>query len=341
VSVAKTLLLTRDLTIHFGGITALDRVDIACKPGEIVGVLGPNGAGKTTLFNVISGFLRPTRGTIELDDQEIQDLLPYERVELGLGRTFQQVRLFRNLTVMENLLVAQHRHLKSGAVASMLRLPSWHRDERLAQERVEAILEVVDLRPWADAYPSQLSYGTLRFLELASVLSLQPRILLLDEPASGLDPRARVELRELLRELRSIGKTIVISSHILPELEELCTAVAIIDRGRVLASGSVADIGKRLRVGEVLRVRVLGGDETVDAGLAWFRGRPDVASAERLEDGMLELAFRGDEHEAAALLSAAVGAGIVVASYAPAATDLQELFLQVTGRDEPTAGVAA
>src|SRR2546426_4540558 len=170
----ETLLLTRDITLHFGGITALDGVDIAVKPAEIVGVLGPNGAGKTTLFNVISGFLKPARGHIFLGERDIAGLLPYERVAAGLGRTFQQVRLFRNLTVMENLLVAQHRHLRANAFASMLRMPAWRRDERIARQRVEAILDVVNLRPWADTYPSQLSYGTLRFLELASVLSLQP-----------------------------------------------------------------------------------------------------------------------------------------------------------------------
>src|SRR3989442_8163713 len=161
----EPLLLTRDLSIHFGGITALDSVDLAVKPGEIVGILGPNGAGKTTLFNVVSGFLKPAQGEIMLEDQDITKLMPYERVAAGLGRTFQQVRLFRNLTVFENLLVAQHRHLSSNALSSMLRLPSWRRDERLARERVEAILDVVNLRPWADTYPSQPPYGTLRFLE--------------------------------------------------------------------------------------------------------------------------------------------------------------------------------
>src|SRR5207302_7589030 len=122
---------------------------------EIVGVLGPNGAGKSTLFNVVSGFLKPNRGKILLGDRDLTDLLPYERVAAGLGRTFQQVRLFRNLTVMENLLVAQHRHLRANAFTSMLRLPVWRKDERLARERVESILGVVNLRPWADTYPSQ------------------------------------------------------------------------------------------------------------------------------------------------------------------------------------------
>src|SRR5438132_3017121 len=160
----EPLLLTRDLTLRFGGITALDSVDVAVKPGEIVGVLGPNGAGKTTLFNVVSGFLRPDFGGVWLAERDITDFLPHERVAAGLGRTFQQVKLFRNLTVFENLLVAQHRHLSSNALAAMLRLPAWRRDEKVARQRVEDILGMADLRPWADASPTGLPYGTLRFL---------------------------------------------------------------------------------------------------------------------------------------------------------------------------------
>jgi ABC-2 type transport system ATP-binding protein len=167
---------------------------------------------------------------------------------------------------------------------------------------------------------------------LAHALVHDPQVLLLDEPASGLDPRARVELRELLRELRNLGKTIVISSHILPELEELCTSVAIVDRGRVLAAGTIAEIGQKLRIGEVLRVRVLGDDAAVTAARAWFEAQPNVASA-TLDNGQIEIGFEGDEAGAAAMLSAAIGSGVKVAAYSPAATDLQELFLQVTDRD--------
>src|SRR5437763_12253035 len=137
--VHEPLLLTRELTIHFGGITALDGVDLAVKPAEIVGVLGPNGAGKTTLFNVVSGFLQPARGGIWLGERDITDLLPYERVAAGLGRTFQQVRLFRNLTVMENLLVAHHRPLHSNALAAMLRRPSCLLEWLVAGVCVEAV----------------------------------------------------------------------------------------------------------------------------------------------------------------------------------------------------------
>jgi ABC-2 type transport system ATP-binding protein len=194
------------------------------------------------------------------------------------------------------------------------------------------LLELVDLAHKRNAYVQSLSRGMQQRLCLAHALVHDPKVLLLDEPASGLDPRARVELRELLRELRAIGKTILISSHILPELEELCTSVAIVDHGRVLAAGTINEIGQRLRVGEVLRIRVLGDEAEVQAARAWFEGREDVASA-AIDAGQIEIGFRGDEGGAAALLAAAVRAKIRVASYSPAATDLQELFLQVTDRD--------
>jgi ABC-2 type transport system ATP-binding protein len=168
---------------------------------------------------------------------------------------------------------------------------------------------------------------------LAHALVHDPQVLLLDEPASGLDPRARVELRELLRELRSMGKTIVISSHILPELEELCTSVAIVDRGQVLAQGRVAEIERRLRFGAVLRVRLLLEGDELAAARDRFAAQPDVASATILPDGTVELGFRGDDAGAARLLANAVAEGLPIASFARAASDLEELFLQVTANE--------
>src|SRR6476469_3079012 len=157
------------------------------------------------------------------------------------------------------------------------------------------LLELVDLADKRDTYVQGLSRGMQQRLCLAHALVHDPAVLLLDEPASGLDPRARVELRELLRELRSLGKTILISSHILPELEELCTSVAIVDRGQVLAQGRVADIERRLRFGAVLRVRLLVAGEQLARVRDRFEPDPDVASAVILDDGTVELAFRGGD----------------------------------------------
>lgn len=234
-----SILRTRDISIHFGGIAALNEVDLTVEPGEIVGILGPNGAGKSTLFNVISGYLKPDHGRILFREQEITHLLPYERVAVGIGRTFQHVRLFRNMTVYENLLAAQHRHLSSGSFAAMFRLPNWRRDEQQAQERVERILDVVNLRPWKDQKPSELSYGTTRFLELAAVLSVQPKVLLLDEPASGIQQKEVEALGPMLKQIRDeTGCAILLIEHDMGLLLNTSERVYALDFGKVIAEGT-------------------------------------------------------------------------------------------------------
>jgi branched-chain amino acid transport system ATP-binding protein len=237
------LLETRNLTIHFGGITALDEVSIQLDGGEIVGLLGPNGAGKTTLFNVVSGFLRSERGEILLDGREIQQMLPYERVAAGLGRTFQHVRLFSNMTVYDNLLAAQHRHLDTGAFSAMLHLPAWRRDEMKARDLVEKVLDVVNLRPWKDAKPTELSYGTTRFLELAAVLSLRPRVLLLDEPASGIQQKEVEALGPMLRRIRDeAGTPILLIEHDMGLLLNTSDRVYALDFGQLIAEATPDEI---------------------------------------------------------------------------------------------------
>jgi ABC-2 type transport system ATP-binding protein len=195
---------------------------------------------------------------------------------------------------------------------------------------INDLLELVDLADKRGAYVQELSRGMQQRLCLAHALVHDPDVLLLDEPASGLDPRARVELRELLRELRALGKTIVISSHILPELEELCTSVAIIDHGRVLASGRVDEIAERFRIGGVYLATVLGGEAAAATAEEVFAAQPDVVSVVRRPGGELELALRGDDNAAASVLAAAVRAKVRVSSFGPAASDLEELFLQIT-----------
>jgi branched-chain amino acid transport system ATP-binding protein len=238
-----TLLRTRDISKSFGGVTALHEVDISVQEGEIVGLLGPNGAGKSTLFNVISGFLKPETGRILFMEEEIGHLLPYERVAGGLGRTFQHVRLFKNMTVYENLLVAQHRHLSSGSFAAMLRLPAWKRDEKDARDRVDAILEQVDLGPWKDARPNELSYGTTRFLELACVLSLQPKVLLLDEPASGIQQKEVEALGPMLKRIRDeSGCSVLLIEHDMGLLLGTAERIYALDFGKVIAEGTPDEV---------------------------------------------------------------------------------------------------
>ncbi|HET7483440.1 MAG TPA: ABC transporter ATP-binding protein [Actinomycetota bacterium] len=245
----KPVLRTRDLTLRFGGIAALDEVDIEIRPREILGLLGPNGAGKSTLFNVIGGFLKPDHGRVLFQEDDITYLLPYERVAAGIGRTFQHVRLFRNLTVYENLLVAQHRHLTSGSFAAMLRLPSWRRDERVARERVETILDQVNLRPWRDARPTEISYGTTRFLELACVLSLDPKVLLLDEPASGIQQKEVEALGPMLKRIRDErGCSIMLIEHDMGLLLGTSERIYALDFGKVIAEGRPDEVTSNDRV---------------------------------------------------------------------------------------------
>ena len=262
------VLATEGLTLRFGGITALDDVTVQIHPGEIVGLLGPNGAGKTTLFNAISGFVKPEAGRVMLGGTEIQGMFPYERVTAGLGRTFQHVKLFRGMTVEENLLAAQHRHLHASPLAAMLRLPSWRRDEAEARALVERMLGMVDLRPWRYRYPWELSYGTLRFLELAAVLSLRPSVLLLDEPATGIQQKEVEALGPMLKRIRDdTGCAIFLIEHDMGLLMGTSERVYALDFGKLIAEGTPAEVAADPQVLESYlgRTRREGSEEAQGA----------------------------------------------------------------------------
>jgi ABC-2 type transport system ATP-binding protein len=293
--------------------------------GEIFGLVGPNGAGKTTTLRILATLLLPSAGTAEIAGMSVTR--NPDQVRRVLGFMPDSFGVYDDMKVWEYLDFFARCYGIGPA------------DRR---RMIGDLLELVDLGRKRDDYVQTLSRGMQQRLCLAHALVHDPLVLLLDEPASGLDPRARVELRELLRELRSLGKTILISSHILPELEELCTSVAIVDRGQVLAQGRVADIERRLRFGAVLRVRMLLEGEELEAARARFGQDPDVASAVLLADGTIEIGFRGDDAASARLLADSVAAGLPIVSFARAASDLEELFLQVTSPDrEPLEAVGA
>jgi ABC-2 type transport system ATP-binding protein len=304
---------TSGLVKRYPGTLAVAGLDLDVAQGEIFGLVGPNGAGKTTTLRILATLLSPTAGSAEIAGIDVRRNPDAARRVLGFMPDVFGV--YDDMKVWEYL----------DFFARCYGIPADRRRQMIGD-----LLDLVDLGDKRDAYVQGLSRGMQQRLCLAHTLVHDPQVLLLDEPASGLDPRARVELRELLRELRSIGKTIVISSHILPELEELCTSVAIIDHGQVLAQGRVADIERRLRYGAVLRIRVLGDDDAVEAARLHFAADPNVASAATLDDGQIELGFRGDDDQSAGLLARAVAADIRIASFARAASDLEELFLQVT-----------
>ncbi|MFL5756949.1 MAG: ABC transporter ATP-binding protein [Chloroflexota bacterium] len=308
---ATGLMKRYDRTLAVAGL------DLDVAEGEIFGLVGPNGAGKTTTLRILATLLVADGGDARIAGESVRR--NPNAVRRVLGFMPDVFGVYDDMKVWEYL----------DFFARCYGIPAAKRRRIIGD-----LLDLVDLAPKRDSYVQGLSRGMQQRLCLAHTLVHDPDVLLLDEPASGLDPRARVELRELLRELRSLGKTILVSSHILPELEELCTSVAIIDRGQVLAQGRVADIERRLRVGAVLRVRVLAEGDDLEAARAWFGSQPDVASADLLDDDTIELGFRGDDEASVRLLAAAVGAGQRVVTFARAASDLEELFLQVTSRGE-------
>ena len=307
---------TEGLVKRYDGTLAVAGIDLSVDQGEIFGLVGPNGAGKTTTLRILATLLLPSAGTAEIAGMSVTR--NPDQVRRVLGFMPDSFGVYDDMKVWEYLDFFARCYGIGPA-------------ER--RRMIGDLLELVDLGRKRDDYVQTLSRGMQQRLCLAHALVHDPLVLLLDEPASGLDPRARVELRELLRELRSLGKTILISSHILPELEELCTSVAIIDRGQVLAQGRVADIERRLRFGAVLRVRLLLEGEDLEAVRARFGQDQDVASAVLLEDGTIELGFRGDDAASARLLAQSVAAGLPIVSFARAASDLEELFLQVTSPD--------
>ncbi len=307
---------TDGLVKRYDATLAVAGLDLSVDSGEIFGLVGPNGAGKTTTLRMLATLLPPSSGDAEIAGMSITR--NPDQVRRVIGFMPDVFGVYDDMKVWEYLDF----FARCYGIA-----PAGRR------RMIGDLLELVDLADKRDSYVQTLSRGMQQRLCLAHALVHDPLVLLLDEPASGLDPRARVELRELLRELRALGKTILISSHILPELEELCTSVAIVDRGQVLAQGRVADIERRLRFGAVLRVRLLLEGEELARARDRFATDPDVASAMILDDGTVELAFRGDDASSARLLAATVAEGMPIVSFARAASDLEELFLQVTAPD--------
>src|SRR2546427_2061220 len=311
---------TSGLVKRYPGTVAVAGLDLEIDEGEIFGLVGPNGAGKTTTLRILATLLRPTSGEAEVAGMSVTE--NPDAVRRVLGFMPDVFGVYDDMKVWKYL----------DFFARCYGIPAARRRRMIGD-----LLDLVDLGERRNAYVQGLSRGMQQRLCLAHTLVHDPQVLLLDEPASGLDPRARVELRELLRELRALGKTIVISSHILPELEELCTSVAIVDHGRVLAQGRVSDIERRLRAGPVLRVKVLADDAGLEAARAWFGDQSFAASASLNPDGTIEIGFRGDDHETSRLLAPAVTAGLPIMTFARAASDLEERFLQVTAQGTPEA----
>jgi ABC-type branched-subunit amino acid transport system ATPase component len=243
-----SLLEINSLTKKFGGVQALNRVSFAVAAGEILGLIGPNGAGKTTCFNLINGLIPPTAGSLMLAGRELVGLPPYRRAARGLARTFQNIQLFGGMTVLENILAGYHLAQKVGILEALLPLPRVRRARAQARTRGRELLRLVGLELKGDWPAESLAYGEQRRLEIARAMALEPRLLLLDEPAAGLNPRETEDLIPLLGELRRQGTTLLLIEHDMSLVMGLCDRIVVLDHGEVIASGLPREIRRDPRV---------------------------------------------------------------------------------------------
>ena len=239
----QPLLEIKNLTINFGGLVAIERLDLVVNSGSIVGLIGPNGAGKTTVFNCISRFYTPSRGSIYFQGRDITRAASHEIIRLGIARTFQNVELCRSMTVLQNLLIGQHTKMHGGVIRDGLRLPGATKSETDAIARADEVLKLLGLAPYRDRIASALPFGLQKMVELGRALVAQPVLLLLDEPAAGADVRETQGLAELIRRIRDqFNLSILVVEHDMTFVMALCQHLYVLDFGRKIAEGSPAEI---------------------------------------------------------------------------------------------------
>ncbi|MDX1663348.1 MAG: ABC transporter ATP-binding protein [Candidatus Promineifilaceae bacterium] len=312
---AETIIEIQNLTKRYGDLTALDDLTLSVEEGAVVGFIGPNGAGKTTTMRILTTLLRPTCGKAWLAGHEVTAEPRAVRSVIGYMPDFFGV--YEDMKVWE--------YLDFFAACYDIPLPARRR-------MTDDLLALVDLSGKKEAFVEGLSRGMKQRLCLARTLAHDPRILILDEPASGLDPRARIEMRELLRELKQMGKTIFFSSHILSEVADICTSIAILEAGQLVAYGNLEQMRKQLYAQREVVVRVLGELAPVGAFLLHQDGVGATVSAPAgdLPPGTIRFAFTGDDEALSRLLRAMIAADLPVVSFVEESGDLEDLFLQAT-----------
>jgi len=304
----------RDLTKTYGAFTALNKLNLAVRRGTVFGFVGPNGAGKTTTMSILATLLLPDSGSAKVGGVEVTERPREVRRMIGYMPDF--------FGVYDNFKAVEYLDFYGASYG----IP---RAER--QKLIPQLLELVNLSDKADAYVDSLSRGMKQRLCLARCLVHDPELLILDEPASGLDPRARIEMREILKELKAMGKTILISSHILPELEEMVDEIGVIENGTLVAQGRVDEIQASMRANRVLTVRVL---EREEEAADWLADQPGVFRVAR-EDGGLKVHFGGTDEEQWELLRRLVAAEYKVVSFHEEPADLEDVFLEITKGARP------
>jgi branched-chain amino acid transport system ATP-binding protein len=242
VNVGDTLLEMRDVTMRFGGLVALDSVSFGIKRGEILGLIGPNGAGKTTCFNTMTGVYRPTSGQVLLEGQTLGKRKKHQITQLGIARTFQNIRLFGEMTALENVVVGTDARHKTSVVGALIRSPRHQREEREAVDRASALLEFVGIADRAADKARNLPYGYQRRLEIARALATEPKLLCLDEPAAGFNPTEKEELMGLIRKIRDDGYTVLLIEHDMRLVMGVTDRIVVLEFGRKIAEGTPAEI---------------------------------------------------------------------------------------------------
>ena len=243
----EPILEVKNLTKNFGGLCAVSNVSMTINQGELIGLIGPNGAGKTTLFNLLTGVYEPSSGLIELneDGQKIQlgGLKIYKITSYGISRTFQNIRLFKAMTVLENVKVAMHKNVRYGTIAAILRLPSYYSEEKWVEEKACELLKEVGLYSKRNEMATNLPYGEQRRLEIARALAIQPKILFLDEPAAGMNPQETADLTKLIHHIREKYKlTVILIEHDMSLVMNICERIYVLDYGKMIANGSPEEI---------------------------------------------------------------------------------------------------
>lgn len=307
------MLSIKNLNKSYGRFQAVTDLSLEVPEGEIFGFVGPNGAGKTTTMKIMCGLLPATSGEITLDNVDVMKHSTKIKEKIGYMPDF--------FGVYDDLKVSEYLEF----YASIYNIKGTER-----KKMIDDLLELVDLGHKREAYVDSLSRGMKQRLCLARSLVHNPRLLVLDEPASGMDPRARVEMKEILKNLKGMGKTIIISSHILPELAELCTSIGIIDKGRMVISGSVSEIMQQVYSKKVIRVKVM---EKVEETVTLLSEYPFIDKLVSGED-TIQAGFEGDEGDMGRVLRELVTRGIPVVSFAQLDGNLEDIFMKVTRGDE-------